>query len=216
MGDYDIQIGVFSNAKNLHQNIQKIKISKYRHAIQIKKKKTLSYVHAVIRGKGKELKEALATYRTIFPDAFIAKKLPTLHPVVKHGIKPKVITKKPLIKKVIEPHVILDAKSLVSDKSFYLCYEDAPIGLSQRIVEMSFSNNVALYTTLKQKGTLEIPYVITQNSIRLELFDTKMQHKILEDKSDYLLVESYVHDKKMHTLRYYKTKEKALEYLSKR
>lgn len=205
MGGFDIKIGVFSNAKNLQNNIKKITSTKYRKAIIVEKKRHLSYVHAIINGTRSDAKKALLRYQKVFPDAFISQeKSEKLLPP----------QKKKSVKKLKRAQ--LHAKKILLHKTMYVCYEDAPIGLSGQLVKMHFLEDKIAYLRLGKNTPLDISYTLEQNTIRLKISALEMQHKIVSDKGDYFLVYSYVKEKKMHTLRYYKMKTKALEYISKR
>ena len=120
------------------------------------------------------------------------------------------VTQIETIEKTVE---IIDVKEVLLLKSIYLCYEEGPAHLEQRVVRMTFNKDTISYNTLEEELQLDIAYKIEKNKILLTLMDTYMVHKIVHHKEDYLSVESYVKDKKMHTLRYYFSESLALKYV---
>jgi len=218
-GAYDIKLGVFKNVENLRVNIAKIKPYTFRKQIIVKNKKGFYYTYAIVKGNSIQAHKALRVYRRIFKDAFIAGKIKERHKVKKKLRKKKIkhVKKIKPIAKIVPAPVgtmkILDAKVLLKNKTVYLCYEDGPAHLEKRIVQMVFNENTISYMPLDKKETLEIDYTIKNNSVLLKLSDITMIHKVIEKKDTYLIVESYVSTKKMHTLRYYFNQEDALKFL---
>jgi len=221
-GAYDIKLGVFKNVKNLRANIAKVKPYTFRKQIIVKNRKSLYYTYAIVKGSYTQANKALKVYRRIFKDAFIAGKMKKRPKAIKKLRKKKIkhVKKIKPIAKTIPAQVanleILDSKSLLRNKTVYLCYEDGPAHLQKRIVQMVFNENTISYMPLDKKETLEIDYTIKNNSVLLKLSDITMIHKVIEKKETYLVVESYVGSKKMHHLRYYYILKDAIEYLKKR
>ena len=231
---FDIKLGVFQDIKNLHKNIAKIKPYTFRKQIIVNNKKGFYYTHAIIAGSRSQVNKALKAYQTIFTDAFIAGETKE-HPKVGTKKKIKKTTRKNLRKKKIKkakkiksivklmPVSIvskvavaetLDAKTLLANKTVYLCYEDGPVHLKGRVVQLIFNEiNSVTYVPLDKSQTLEIDYSIENNRIVLHLSDITMIHKVIEKKDTYLRVESYVGSKKMYVLRYYFNLEDALKFL---
>ena len=223
-GAYDIKLGVFANVKNLRANIVKVRPVVFRHKIIVQKKNKLYYTHAIIPGSGVQAAKALKSYKRIFPDAFISGE------VKEHHRKRKVVKKRRAVKKVketdkTENYPILKATeispkekllaidSLLEGKTIYLCYADGPSHLDNRIVAMTFNGKTITYTPLEKKSTVEIPYTIEKNKVLLDVADTQMIHKVIENRKTYLDVESYIGTKKMHHLRYYFIVKDAIAYL---
>ena len=119
----------------------------------------------------------------------------------------------PNVVKIPEKKALLDAVSLLEEKTIYLCYSDGPSHVDKRIVAMTFNDKTIIYAPLEKKSTVEIPYTVEKNRILLDVADIQMVHKVIENKKTYLDVESYIGIKQMHHLRYYFIVKDAIEYL---
>lgn len=226
-GAYDVKLGLYKSVKKVRVEMTKLKRSKYKNRIVISKLKRFYRVHAIYRTK-KEAKKALAVYRTVFKDAFIAKQQVRLvRPKSKHKVKRKAKVKaKPKVKVKSQPKVIekdtlkvkiniLNAKTLLENKTVYLCYDNGPNHLSDRIVKMVFSKDYVIYNPLKKTSTpVQLAYTFDGNRLILELLGMQMVHEIYKDTSDFIYVQSKVNGKNIHKLRYYFDEQKALDFVS--
>lgn len=211
-GAYDVKIGVYKNAKNLRENIAKIKNVKYKKHVKIEKKNRLYYAHAVLNSNH-EAKKALMAYKPVFKDAFIAKKqivLKARKELLKSRDKPK---KNMQIKKAIDT---IEAEKLLNHKTVYLCYEKSPKHLKSRVARMDFSDQKVTYTPLNKKNTiLDISCTFKDSKVVLKLTDMNITHEISEIHDTYLAAKNSLAGVTVYTLRYYFEKEKALEFVKR-
>ncbi len=211
-GAYDVKIGVYKNAKNLRANIAKIKSSKYRKYIIVQKKNNLNYVHAVI-DSGVEAQKALHSYKRIFKDAFISKTQ------VKTKVQKKIkrIVSKPKNKKQKQKTKnTINAKSLLNHKTVYLCYDKSPERLKNRIVKMIFEEDTVNYEPLYKKNTqLDMKYTFKDANVVLNLTDINITHEINTVNDKYLSAKNSMSGVTVYTLRYYFSKNDALEFVKR-
>ena len=221
-GAYDVKLGVYKNAKNLRINIAKVKSYKYRKQIIVEKKGRLHYVHAVI-DSNKEARNALRAYKSVFKDAFISKKqVPSRKKVKK--ISPSVPKQEKPIKqvevtpKIEEPKIEepIDAKALLAGKTIYLCYEEGPTHLKERVVEMVFGKEYVTYNSLKKRSTpVKMPYAFEDNNLTLHLSDMKITHNMYKKESNFLYAKSVIGGLVVNKLRYYFDEAAALSFVGK-
>jgi len=206
----EVKIGVYKNTKKLHANIAKIKSSKYRKHIVVKRKNNLNYVYAVI-GNNVEAKRALHMYKRVFKDAFIAKKQGRVKKTVKK-VSPSLLKNA----RVKEKLANLNAKALLENKTIYMCYEKGPKHLKERVVKMVFEKEHVIYDPLKNMSTpVNMPYEFKKNKLTLELSGMKITHKISKKTENYLYAQSVVNGLIVNKLRYYFDKNTALEFVSR-
>ena len=213
-GAYDVKIGLYKSVKKLRVKIPKIKKAKYRNKIVMTKTKDFYRVHAVFATK-KEAKKALAVYKKVFKDAFIAKKQVRLvRPKHRQKVKPK---PKPIDTHQIKVQInILNAKTLLENKTVYLCYENGPKHLSDRVVKMVFHKAYMIYHPLKQTSTpVQWAYSFDKNRLILTLLDMQIVHETYKVHTDFISVQSKIDGKTFHKLRYYFDEAKALAFVAK-
>lgn len=210
-GAYEVKIAVYKNAKNLHAAIAKISKAKYRNSIKVEKKHNLYYAHAIL-ASNKEAANALHDYKKVFQDAFIADKqvaLPQPKPAHKtvQPVAPKVKETKPL--------PLLNAQALLEDKTVYLCYENGPAHLKDRLVKMVFKAGEVTYDPMKKMSKpVEMPCAFKKNALTLQLSDMKITHQLTEKRPNYLLAKSTIDGVVVNRLRYYFDKDAALAFVT--
>ena len=223
-GAYDVKLGVYKNAKNLRINIAKIKNSKYKKQIIIEKRGRLHYLHAVV-DSNKEARNALRAYKRVFKDAFISKQQVASRKKVKKV--PSVVAKleKPMVKAEITPKVkqeepksivLIDAKALLADKTIYLCYENGPKHLQDRVVKMIFEKDYVTYNPLKKMSTpVKMPYTFTENNLTLELSGMNITHNLYNKDAQFIQAKSVIDGLVINKLRYYFDEAAAISFVSK-
>jgi len=214
-GAYDVKIGVYQNAKNLRANIAKIKSSKYRNYIVIETKHKRHYAHAVIES-GVEAKKALHVYKRVFKDAFISKTQVRQKKIAKK-ISAPLVKKRRNEKKVVKEKIQdINAKELLGDKTIYLCYEQGPRHLKDRVVEMVFEKEYVTYNPLKKMSTpVKMPYQFKNNILTLQLSEMTITHDIYKKEPNFLYAKSMIDGLVVNKLRYYFDKRAALAYVGK-
>jgi len=212
-GAYDVKLGVYKNAKNVRENIAKIKYTKYRKQIIVEKKGRLHYVHAVI-ASNKEARDALHVYRRVFKDAFISKT-----PVVlkKKAKKVKKVSL-PRVKQVKKPEEIkqlCNVKELLVDKTVYVCYEKESSDVQKRVVQMRFGQKYVEYLPLQSESQpLKLQYAFEKDNVILPMSGLIVIHKIYKKEVNFLYVQSFINGKKAHVLRYYFDENAALAFVA--
>lgn len=208
-GAYDIHLGVYKSKQKLHEEIVKIQDMKYRKHIDIFKFKHLYRAHAVYNDKQSAIK-ALVRYKKVFSDAYIDKK----H--VKEQKKSKILTyaKKGYVRVHMQ---ILEAKTLLKNKTVYVCNVQGPKHLKERISKMVFSESFVMYHPLKQTSTpVKWSCTFIDNHIDFTLLGMKMKHTLYKRTEDYIAIESQVEGKDTHKMRYYFDKKKALSFVQEK
>jgi hypothetical protein len=201
-GAYDVKIGVYKNGENLRHNIAKVGNTKYRKRIIVERKNRLYYAHAVLTSNA-DAKNALHAYKRVFKDAFISK----------NQVQVKNVAKKIKVPKKTE-HI--NAKTLLENKTIYLCYEKGPKHLKDRVVQMVFSKEHVIYNPLKKMATpVEMPYEFKDNTLTLHLSEMKITHHIYKKASNFLYAQSMIDGLVVNKLRYYFDEKSALEYVAK-
>jgi len=214
-GAYDVKIGVYKNAKNLHAKILQIKNTTYRKYVVVDKRGKFHYAHAVL-STNKKAHQALRIYKRVFPDAFISKEQITLKKRRIKKTQKKVLNanNKKQIKKILKTTKHIDATTLLNNKTFYLCYDKAPKAFKSRVVKMVFSKDSIEYMPLDNKDShLNIDYVFREDTIILNLLDMNVTHKIDAVKKGYLVASNQDNNVTIYTLRYYFDKENALNFI---
>lgn len=225
---YNVKIGVFKNSQTLHQNIAKIKPSKYKKYLVIEKKNNLNYVYAAIRSN-EEAKEALDAYKKIFKDAYIVKakilvsekKSLQKKRINKKKVEKKTIKKLPTINKAVQEKYKkikkkpIDLTELLENNTFYICTDETSCTLKDRIAKMSFGDDtVSYFSNNDAKAPLHIPYDVYKNMVKMKINSLDIVHifnSLKEEK--YYLVQSFIGKKKSDVLRYYLHKKDAYNYM---
>jgi len=210
-GAYEVKIAVYKNAKNLHASVAKISNAKYRNSIKIEKKHNLYYAHAIL-ASNKEAVKALHDYKKVFQDAFIEDKQVALpQPKPAHKTVPSVVPKV----KETKPVPLLHAQALLADKTVYLCYENGPAHLKDRLVKMVFKEGQVTYDPMKKMTKpVEMPCAFQKNALTLQLSQMKITHHIIEQRPHYLLAKSMIDGMVVNRLRYYFEKDAALAFVA--
>lgn len=214
LGAYDIKLGVYKNTKNLQLNIEKIKPTKYKNYISIRRKNNLNYVHAITDGNREEAESALKVYKSIFKEAFISTQPITLTKKVQKKATSKVSS--PQIKTIPKIANVkhFDAQTLLKNKTIYLCYEADVLHSQKRIMEMRFSDETLKYRSLLHDFTpIDVVYHFDEGSIYFTLSGIDFKHTINEENQKFLYLTSFIKGKKAHRLRYYFTLEDAQQYM---
>jgi len=213
-GAYEIKLGVYKNTKNLQLNIEKIKPSKYKNYISVRRKNNLNYVHAVIDGNKREVEQALKVYKSIFKEAFIsAHKIVLVKEVQKESsLKISSPQTKMTVKTVNINH--FNAQDLLKNKTIYLCYEEDVSHSKKRIMEMRFSDETLKYRSLLHDFTpIDVAYHFDDESIYLTLSGIDFKHTIDDTNQKFLHLTSFINGKKAHHLRYYFSLKDAKQYM---
>jgi len=217
-GAYEIKLGVYKNTKNLQLNIEKIKSTKYKKYISIRRKNNLNYVHAIIDGNKKEAERALKIYKTIFKDAFISHRKVVQIKKVQKKVSLKAssivsLTTPPQIPEIVKVKHF-NAQKLLKNKTIYLCYETDVTHSQKRIMEMKFSEGTLKYRSLLHDFTpIDVVYHFDNESIYLEISGIDFKHRIDDVNENSLYLTSFINGKKAHRLRYYFTLKDAKKYM---
>lgn len=216
-GAYDLKIGVYKNGINLQKTIAKIENREYRKNIIVDKKEELYYAHAIFIDK-KKAENALGVYTKVFKDAFIAKEeiqLETkkIKKEEKKNTQPK--SKQIKIEKPLESSITIDTKTLLQNKTVYLCYDKFPTYFKNRVVKMIFSKEYIEYMPLDNSTQLDIEYIFKDDKVILNLPDMNITHTINAITKEYLSASNSEKGKIVYTLRYYFDEQNALDFVAK-
>lgn len=205
---YQVKIAVYKEHKNLKVNISKIASKKYRKDIIVKKKRHLYYVTSRVYGSKSESNKALAVYKKVFHDAFVADvkgKTVVATPL-------KVLAKTPKSKET-KP---LDAKLILENKTVYICNVLPSKRSKKEMIKLDFKEAYVLYTKLsKNVAALEIPYTFDKDTVILSISGMSFKYKIYKEEDGFLEVKSFLNDKKGQDFRFYFDKNLALDFSSK-
>ena len=201
---YTIKIAVYKDEVNLMRFIAKIHEPKYRKNIRIKEKNHLHYVTSVPYLYEQEVNKALKAYKEVFPDAFVEEIATFSETNSTMVIVSNVVEHK-------EPSP-LEAKKLLANKTVYVCSPNYAKERNNAVVKLAFKETALLYSKLRRDiPPIELPYTFDKENISVTMSGIQFRYKIEKEEAEFLLVQSFVNDKKRDHLRYYFDENLALE-----
>ena len=212
--------------------IAKIKSSEYRKNIVIEKKDTFYYVTSVQYESESEAQKALHAYKKVFNDAFIeqeegnvtvplpveevSRKKEMLEEEASKNETNETVEKEELPQEAIENVAlpIFNAKTLLENKTVYVCYEDGVQSAAKQIIRLDFKKEYVGYSKLiNDIPPIDIPYIFDRDSVILTLSGINFTYQIYAQNKDFLSVKNLIAGKEGDTLRYYFDKALALAFV---
>lgn len=205
-GAYNVKIAVYKDHANLMTYISKVPVETYRKNILIEKKNHLYYVTSTFYKSKNEVNKALSAYKKVFPDAFIEE---IAQETVLAASTEEVAQASEPVGKAI------NAKTLLENKTVYICNENGSKKAKKQIVKMDFKNEYVIYNKLRRNvPPIEIAYTFDQEYVILPISGIDFKYKIYQKGEDFLSAKSFTNNKEGNRFRYYFDKEAALSFVA--
>ncbi len=221
---YTIKLAAYKNIDSLHASIAKLPKSLQKH-INITHDDAIYRATVATTTDKDALQTQLASYRTVFSDAFIAKasvpqtsalkKKKMLKPVVaSNTVKPK--EKEEKTKQPLPKHASLHEK--LQGKTLYMAVHKSSQMPQNMLFRVTFKEHRVTYTPLR--GSLppaNLQYRVTKQKLfmyRKGLFNSSIYSNLEKETDSYYLISSWMKTKKTSTVRYYFKEEEARRYLN--